>query len=64
MRDYRQLRKLPVCKSTGKLSHPDFHSAARHMKKLSKNGEILNALRCYPCHGCGGYHVGHVGRGD
>jgi hypothetical protein len=57
MRDYRD---LPQCRDTGKLMHPDYHSAARHLKfEAKRSREPVRRFKAYVCRHCQHWHIGH-----
>ena len=63
MSEPHSCRKLWRCRKTGKRTHPNFVSAAHALKKYAKDHhESVNALNCYWCNFCDGWHVGHDNR--
>jgi len=64
MKDQRSRHNLELCEVTGKKSHPDYHSAARHMKRIAQmNRESVDFFNVYQCEHCERWHIGHNGKG-
>ena len=52
--------KSERCSQTGKVAHPDYYSAARHMKALARHGRHgIRKMKAYRCKHCENWHVGN-----
>jgi hypothetical protein len=59
-KDSRNRKNLPRCRDSGKKAHPDYHSAARHVKAAARlYNESVELFNIYHCQECGYWHVGH-----
>jgi hypothetical protein len=48
------------CRTTNKVRHLTLKRAYAAQRAMEASGKVQGVLNCYPCHHCGGYHVGRL----